>query len=120
MHKKTIMSSTIQDRIDAIDWETARKSLFAHGYAVTDPILSPEECASIVSLYNEPLRFRSHIIMERHRFGVGDYKYFSNPLPALVTDVRTAAYSHLAKVANEWANAFGEKKPPFPTTTPHS
>jgi uncharacterized protein len=115
MRKKAIMSSTIQERIDAVDWETARESLSARGYAVTDPILSPEECASIVSLYDDPSRFRSHIIMERHRFGVGDYKYFANPLPELVTDVRAAAYPHLATVANEWANAFGERKPPFPS-----
>jgi hypothetical protein len=52
--------------------------------------------------------------MERHRFGVGDYKYFSHPLPDLVTDLRTSSYPHLAKVANEWAKAFGENKPPFP------
>jgi hypothetical protein len=110
------MSSSVQKRIDAVDWDNARQSLSARGYAVTDPILTPEECASIVSLYTEPSRFRSHIVMERHRFGVGDYKYFSHPLPELVTDVRTAAYPHLAKVANEWANAFGEKKPPFPPT----
>jgi len=109
------MSSTIQERIDAVDWQTARESLSARGYAVTDPILAPQECASVVSLYNDASRFRSHIIMERHRFGVGDYKYFSNPLPELVTDVRAAAYPHLAKVANEWANAFGEKKAPFPS-----
>lgn len=109
------MISTVQSRVDAVDWETARESLCARGYAVTDPILSPQECASIVSLFNDPARFRSHIIMERHRFGVGDYKYFSNPLPDLVTDVRTAAYPHLAKVANEWANAFGEKRAPFPS-----
>ena len=115
MLRNAITSSTIQDRIDAVDWETARESLSARGYAVTDPILSPEECASVVSLYNDASRFRSHIIMERHRFGVGDYKYFSNPLPELVTDVRAAAYPHLAKVANEWANAFGEKKATFPS-----
>jgi uncharacterized protein len=108
------MSSTIQERIDAVDWNAAHESLSARGYAITLPILTQAECASIVSLYNEPTRFRSHIIMERHRFGVGDYKYFSHPLPELVSDLRTAAYPHLAKVANEWAQAFGEKKPPFP------
>src|SRR6266852_1725282 len=108
------MSSTIQERIDAVDWRIADESLSARGYAVTDPILTREECASIISLYNEPNRFRSHIIMERHRFGVGDYKYFSHPLPELVSDLRTTAYPHLAKVANEWAKAFGEKKAPFP------
>jgi uncharacterized protein len=108
------MDSQIQERIDAVDWNKARESLSARGYAVTDPILSPKECASIASLYNDGTRFRSHIIMERHRFGVGDYKYFSYPLPDLVSDLRAAAYPHLAKVANEWAKAFGEKKPPFP------
>jgi hypothetical protein len=105
---------SIQQRIDAVDWSRADELLSARGYAVTDPILTREECASIISLYNEPTRFRSHIIMERHRFGVGDYKYFSRPLPELVSDLRTAAYPRLAKVANEWAQAFGEKKPPFP------
>jgi hypothetical protein len=107
------MSSTIQNRIDSLDWHGTRESLSARGYAVTDPMLTPEECASIVSLYNASSRFRSHIIMERHRFGLGDYKYFSRPLPELVTELRTATYPHLAKVANEWANAFGEKTP-FP------
>ena len=105
---------SIHQRIDAVDWSTADELLSARGYAVTDPILTREECASIISLYNEPTRFRSHIVMERHRFGVGDYKYFSHPLPELVSDLRTAAYPHLANVANEWAQAFGEKKPLFP------
>lgn len=108
------MGPQIQKRIDTLDWDKARESLFARGYAVTNPILTPEECASIVSLYNQPTRFRSHIIMERHRFGAGDYKYFSHPLPQLVTALRTAAYPHLAKVANEWATAFGGKKSQFP------
>ena len=108
------MNPNIQKRIGSLNWEEAEESLSACGYAVTDPILSSEECASIVSLYNQPARFRSHVIMERHRFGVGDYKYFANPLPDLVENIRTAAYPHLAKVANEWAKAFGDKKPPFP------
>jgi hypothetical protein len=108
------MNSNIQKRIDSLNWSDAEELLSARGYAVTDPILSPEECASLASLYNQPNRFRSHIVMERHRFGVGDYKYFANPLPNLVENIRTAAYPHLAKVANEWARAFGDKKPPFP------
>ena len=108
------MNPNIQKRIGSLNWDEAEESLSACGYAVTDPILSSEECASIVSLYNQPARFRSHVIMERHRFGVGDYKYFANPLPDLVENIRTAAYPHLAKVANEWAKAFGDKKPLFP------
>ena len=108
------MSANIQKRIDALHWNKTAESLSARGYAVTDPILMPEECASIISLYNEPTRFRSQVIMERHRFGVGDYKYFANPLPEMVADLRTSAYSDLAPIANQWAKAFGEPKPPFP------
>jgi hypothetical protein len=108
------MSYSIQKRIDSLNWSDAEESLSTRGFAVTDPILSLEDCASLVSLYNQSNRFRSHIIMERHRFGVGDYKYFSHPLPDLVTDLRTSSYPHLAKVANEWAKSFGDTKRPFP------
>jgi uncharacterized protein len=108
------MPLTTQKRIDALNWTQAEQSLSSRGYAVTDPILTAEECASIVALYPDDTRFRSHIIMERHRFGAGDYKYFANPLPDLVTNLRAAAYPHLAKIANDWARAFGEEKSPYP------
>ena len=104
----------ISQRIDTLDWGLLTESLHARGYAVTAPLLAPEECASIVALYDDDARFRSHIVMERHRFGVGDYKYFANPLPEIVTALRTNAYPHLAKVANDWALAFGESQAPFP------
>jgi uncharacterized protein len=105
---------SIRERLDAVDWTKARKSLHACGYAVTDAVLTPEECASVISLYHDPARFRSQVIMERHRFGVGDYKYFANPLPEIVASLRTWAYPHLAKIANEWARALAEERPPFP------
>ena len=107
-------TSSIQERIDAIDWNAAEQSLSAGGYAVTPPILTSDECAAIIALYNDAARFRSHIIMERYRFGVGDYKYFDHPLPETVQKVRTSAYPHLSKVANEWAKKLGESRPPFP------
>ncbi len=106
---------SIPERIDAIDWRNAEESLSTRGYAVTPSILTPEECAEITALYQDDSRFRSQVIMERHRFGVGDYKYFANPLPAIVASLRTNAYPHLAKVANTWAKAFGESKAPYPT-----
>jgi len=106
--------SSIQERIDALDWETLEQSLSARGYSVTVSILSPAECGAIVALYNVEARFRSHIIMERHRFGVGDYKYFSHPLPDTVADLRTGAYPHLAKVANQWAEALGDAHALYP------
>jgi uncharacterized protein len=106
--------SSIQNRIDALAWDAAEQSLSARGYAVSAPILTPAECDAVVALYRDESRFRSQVIMERHRFGVGDYKYFSHPLPETVAALRTSAYPHLAKVANQWAEALGESQPPYP------
>src|SRR5437879_13023122 len=108
------VSPSIAQRIGALDWVSAAKSLSERGYAVTSSILTRAECDSLVALYNDALRFRSHIIMERYRFGIGDYKYFANPLPELVTDVRSSAYPHLAVVANRWAQSLGEKTLSYP------
>ena len=108
------MTSSIQTRMDAVDWNAAEQSLSARGYAVSAPILTPAECDAIVALYNDESRFRSRVLMERHRFGVGDYKYFAHPLPETVQRLRTSAYPHLAQVANQWAEALGESRPPYP------
>lgn len=67
-----------------------------------------------MALYKDESRFRSQVIMERYRFGVGDYKYFGHPLPETVLALRTGAYPHLAVVANRWAEALGESHPPYP------
>jgi len=92
-----------------LDWAAAETSLSARGYAVTAPLLTAEECAELVAMYSDEKRFRSHIVMERYRFGSGDYKYFENPLPRVVASLRTTAYPHLANVANHWAEALGER-----------
>jgi hypothetical protein len=112
--RKTSAPPTIAQRIDALDWSNAEHSLSERGYAVTDPILSPGECNSLVALFSEASRFRSHVVMERFRFGIGDYKYFANPLPDLVGELRSSAYSHLADVANQWAKMLGENASPYP------
>ena len=109
------MTSSLQQRINKLDWKAAEESLSARGYAVTPPILTPEECASIAALYFDDSRFRSHIVMERFRFGIGDYKYFDHPLPDVVITLRTAAYPHLARIANTWAQAFGERGTRYPS-----
>jgi hypothetical protein len=98
----------VERRLAALDWASAEESLSERGYAVTAALLTAEECAELVALYADEKRFRSHIIMERYRFGVGDYKYFDNPLPRAVASLRTSAYPHLATVANRWAEALGE------------
>jgi hypothetical protein len=104
----------VEEKIDALDWVALEDSLSARGYAVTPSLLTTEECADLVALYNDEKRFRSHIIMERYRFGVGDYKYFDNPLPQVVASLRTAAYPHLATIANRRAEALGESGAPYP------
>lgn len=112
--RKASETPSLAERIDELDWTAAEKSLTARGYAVMPPILSTEECASLVTLYKDESRFRSHIIMERYRFGVGDYRYFGNPVPKIISELRTCAYPHLAVVANRWAEALGEGGARFP------
>src|SRR6266496_1802622 len=97
----------VGERMDVLDWKTAEESLSNRGYAVVDPILSPAECASLTALYKDESRFRSQIIMERYRFGIGDYKYLGHPLPELVANLRTNAYPHLAGIANRLAEPLG-------------
>jgi len=105
---------SIAQRVEALDWNNAEQALSERGCAVTAPILSPAECDSLAALFNDRSRFRSHIVMERYRFGIGDYKYFANPLPEIITSLRTSIYPHLAEVANHWAEVRGESTPPYP------
>lgn len=105
---------SVAERIGALEWSSAEESLAEYGYAVSAPILSPAECNTLAALFNDASRFRSHVVMERHRFGVGDYKYFADPLPELVAELRSSAYPHLVIVANRWAKALGEGTPPYP------
>jgi len=112
--QKTPNKASIARRIDGQDWKRIEESLSERGYAVTEAILSSPECNSLAEMFADENRFRSHIIMERYRFGIGDYKYFANPLPEIVTELRSATYPHLAVVANEWAKRFGQDGPEFP------
>ena len=66
--RKTWEPRSIEERINALDWKSAGASLSQHGYAVTAPVLSPEECVSLTTMYGEASRFRSQIVMERYRF----------------------------------------------------
>lgn len=98
-------------KIDLLPWPELLASLTASGYAVTSTLLSEEECTQIVKLYPREELFRSQVIMERHRFGLGDYKYFAYPLPGIVEGLRTHAYPRLASLANIWAQELGDTVP---------
>jgi hypothetical protein len=90
-----------------IPWEQIYQSLDAEGNASIKSILSPDECDVIRSLYSEEKMFRSNVVMERHGFGRGEYRYFRYPLPDLITTLRTSLYPHLVPIANRWNEAMG-------------
>jgi hypothetical protein len=83
-------------------WERVYRELDAEGNAVIKDLMSPDECDKIRALYDKDDLFRSNIVMERHGFGRGEYRYFSYPLPDLITTLRTSLYPHLVPIANRW------------------
>ena len=93
--------------LEAIDWARAASELDLRGYAVLERLVAPAECAALAALYGDGDRFRSRIVMQRHNFGRGEYKYFAYPLPDLVAELRTALYRPLAAVANRWNATLG-------------
>lgn len=98
---------TPHDRVNAIDWPTISCDLDAQGWAVLGGLITDREGADVVGLYDGGTGFRSHVVMARHGFGQGEYRYFSYPLPGLVQDLRTALYPHLVPVANAWHERMG-------------
>ena len=89
-------------RIEALDWQEILKNLDEQGNAVLASVLAPQECKALASLYPNEDFFRSRVVMERHGFGRGEYKYFSYPLPDIIEGMRTELYSRLAPLANKW------------------
>jgi hypothetical protein len=94
-------------RINAVDWDRASQDLDAQGSAMIDQLLSSDECQALAGLYPKDEIFRSRVVMARHGFGRGEYKYFSYPLPGLIEELRTAVYPHLVPIANRWNSAMG-------------
>ena len=94
-------------RTQAMDWDRAAQDLDAAGSAVLKGLLSPDECRSLAGLYPADDIFRSRVVMARHGFGRGEYKYFDYPLPEIIADLRTALYPRLAPIADRWNEALG-------------
>jgi hypothetical protein len=99
--------SEIGGRLQQLDWEHVSQELDTRGNAVLERILDLDECRELSELYSEDGVFRSHVVMARHGFGRGEYKYFNYPLPDLVAELRTILYPRLAPVANRWNTAMG-------------
>jgi hypothetical protein len=100
-------SSALELRLRASDWATAARELDERGHAIVPGLLAAVECAELIALYPEPAPFRSTVVMERHGYGRGEYKYFSYPLPTLVSALRTSLYRELAPIANRWNGSLG-------------
>mgnify|MGYP001182179045 CR=1 FL=1 len=102
-----VTQSAIANRIDAVDWDRVTKDLDAEGHAVMHSMLSPEECAFLAVSYAIDRQFRNRVVMARHGYGRGEYKYFAYPLPGLIAGLRTALYQRLVGIANRWNKAMG-------------
>lgn len=85
-----------------IDWARIEADLDRYGAATIKDLLSPETCRTLVDLYADDTLFRSKVVMGRHGFGRGEYKYFAYPLPAALETLRTTLYPDLAVIANRW------------------
>ena len=93
---------SLDARIDRLDWPRIESDLDARGNALVERLIEPERCAELAALYADDSRFRSRVVMARHGFGSGEYRYFRYPLPPAVALLRSAFYPHLAPIANRW------------------
>ncbi len=109
------MKPSITERIEQLNWDSLAEHLHLHGHAKTGALLTPEECKAISEQYSNESLYRSRVVMARHGFGLGEYKYFQYPLPDMHQAMREVLYPPLAKVANHWQEVMGVEQR-FPTT----
>jgi uncharacterized protein len=101
---------TWRDRVEAVDWSAVRAGLDRYGCALTGPLLTPREAAGTAALYPDDARFRSTVNMSQYRFGEGEYRYFTEPFPAAVTELRQALYPKLLPIARDWWARLGRQR----------
>jgi hypothetical protein len=115
----TTSANEFVERVKALDWKQILQDLNAHGNAIMGNLICSADCDALSNLYQEERIFRSTVIMEKHGFGLGEYKYFKYPLPTIIDVLRTTIYPYLVPVANSWNEAMGidvrypEKHPDF-------
>src|SRR5581483_11901052 len=99
----------VASRIATLDWTRIRAELEEFGCARTGPVLSPSDCAGLIAGYDRDASFRSRVVMARHGYGRGEYRYFAYPLPAIVASLRSALYPRLVSIANDWMRKLDEE-----------
>ncbi|WP_270088967.1 2OG-Fe(II) oxygenase [Sphingobacterium sp. SYP-B4668] len=97
------MQDIIQ-RIETADWQRIAETMHQNGYAILSNLLTDQQCETLKAEYNNPATYRKTVVMERYRFGLGEYKYFKYPLPAVIDEIRTRIYPKLVPIANAWFN----------------
>ena len=103
--KTEVVHETTAERLSNVAWERVESDLDEYGGAILERLLSSEECEAVAGMYPDDSVFRSRVVMARHGFGRGEYKYFRYPLPTIVEDMRTHLYPRLAPIANRWNEA---------------
>ena len=93
--------------LTTLDWVAIGDDLDGHGFAVTPPLLTADECDGLSAGFDDPSLWRSTVVMARHGYGQGVYRYFADPLPPLVAGLRAGLYPPLAAIANRWVRQLG-------------
>jgi uncharacterized protein len=112
---RTAAAAPWKDRVGATDWDAVRAALDSVGCALTGPLLSPAQTAEISGLYGDSSRFRATVNMGRYRFGEGEYRYFAEPFPDAVAELKQALYPRLLPIARDWWTKLG-RQTPWPDT----
>ncbi|WP_109440508.1 2OG-Fe(II) oxygenase [Acinetobacter haemolyticus] len=105
------------DKIQTADWEEITEQIHQHGFALIRQVLSAQQCEQLQQLYPQPDLYRKTVEMQRYRFGLGEYKYFTYPLPSLIERIRHEVYPYLAPIANAWFQVLRMERM-FPSTHP--
>ena len=103
----SITSTDSTDRVNALDWPRISQDLDTQGSAILERLVPSDECRAVAAMYPQDDFFRSRVVMARHGFGRGEYKYFAYPLPQIVAELRTELYPRLAPIANKWNTRMG-------------
>ena len=111
MTSAAIQLSRWEERVSATDWDSVRADLDAYGCGLTGPLLTADEATQIAALYDDDSRFRSTVNMSRHRFGEGEYRYFAEPFPEAVTELKRLLYPRLLPIARDWWSRLGRETP---------